>query len=430
MEHMNVFHRIFHEDLHPLTNQKTKEYYVTYFKTENIDKILYHNLTELQPENLDYKALKYFYYENLLNNILQEIKRDLHKKLFSFVEENGNIENLIKSYQTFILNYMKIIEQNYILGKERNLVYKISEEKTDTDIFKILYKTLDSILLFIEETFIKYIDKSLDISYQQRLWFVHQNQEKIEHILINIPNLQVPKIVKDEICQLLSKIKENKISNITYESKEYYSTLIKVLDHLLNKEIVPSKEQLYAVLISLDFNTFKIFFFMTDDIKSKIKILKNNEDKLKLYREYLKKVKTIVNTIPYRLNPDLPSLRQNLLDWITEEITFYQEFIKSNTSGLMEEVNNNVSNNRRLLKVSVPEVSLITKLLYESKVVDGPRTDLFSFLSKTFRTEKASSISSESLSNNYYSVSESSKRSVKKMLKGMLLQLDQMNGEL
>ncbi|GAA4275978.1 hypothetical protein [Aquimarina mytili] len=426
MEHMNVFHRIFHGDLHPLTNQKTKEYYLTYLENKKHDELGRCDFRDLKMTNTGTITLKFWYYQSLFNHTLQNIKWDLHKKLFSLDKKVGDIDHLIKNYQNYVLNYMRIIEQNYLSAEDRKSIFKISEEKTNTDIFKILYKTLDSILLFLEETFLKYIDKSLDIPYQQRIWFAHQNQDTINTIQSKIHSLKVPKIVKDEIHQLLSKIKDNRISNLTYESKEYYSTFIKVLDHLFNKEKLPSKEQLYEVLISLDFNTFKIFFFMTDDIKNKVKSLKNNEDKLKLYREYLKKVKTIVNTIPYRLNPELPPLRKNLLDWVTEEIAFYEELIKFDKSRVLEET----FNNRKLLKVSVPEVSLITKLLYESKVIDGPRTELFSFLSKTFRTEKAALISSESLSNNYYSVSESSKRSVKKILKGMLLQLDQMKGEL
>ncbi len=425
MEHMNIFHRIFHGNLHPLANQKTKEDYIAYFNNQKTDELAKYGLEKQKQDNIDIYSLKYFYYESLLIDSLHRIKWDLHKKLFSFDQDDGNIENLIRNYQTFVLNYMRVVKQNYLIGKNKCSIFQISKDKSDIDIFKMIFNVLDEILVYLEQTFIRYIDHSLNLSYHQRLWFVHQNKEKVQILKKKIQKLQVTEMVKQEVCSILSKIEDNKLSSLTYESQNYYTALVNILSHLFKEFKEPSKEQLYSALISSDFNTFKVFFFITRDVNNNIKESYTNEEKLNGYKQYLKKLKTTTIAISYRLNPNLPSLRDQLMNWVNEEVIFCEHLIETEKA-----MSNAHAYKRKLLKLSVPEVSLFTKLLYESKLVDGPKTKLFSFVSNNFSTEKSKQISTESLSNNYYSVNESSKKSVRKLLKGMLFQLDQMKGEL
>ena len=198
-----------------------------------------------------------------------------------------------------------------------------------------------------------------------------------------------------------------------------------MFEHLYkDKNALTAKEKIYDILISLNFNSFKVFFFLTQEIKDVTNTCNTLEEKLNTYRKYLKKIKTTAETTSYKLNMQLPSLKKSVLSWIVEEIVFCEQQI------LHERSLQKNNREKKLLKISVPEVSLVSRLLYDSKLVNGSKKDFFAFLSNTFRTEKSALISSESLSNNYYSISESSKRSVKKMLKSMLLQLDQMEGEL
>ncbi len=431
MEPMNVFYQIFHEDLHPLTNQKTKIAYVDYFKNKKVNKEPDNTVNIFTIEESSKQLLKYWYYEDILTDILRRIKRDLHEKMFSFTEGNNNIGKVIQTYQVFLLNYTKIIEENYLSPHDTSSIFQISEDKSDTDIFKIIYKTLDTILVYLEQTFMRYMDSTLDIPYQQRLWFVSKHRDDAKNLQQKINTLDLSEIVKKSICTPLLQIEKNELSGLTYESRAYYVTFIKVFDHLLKSEQFLCEEKIYIVLISLNYNTFKIFFFITASIKGKVKLCHSTEEKLQVYHEYIKKIKTTTVTSPYKRNSRLPSLKGQLLLWINEEIDFYNKKLKFEESKSLKNSHETFKPPyKKLLKISVPEVSLLTKLLYDAKLIEGPRTEMFTFLSGTFCTPKAKVISPESLSNNYYSISENSKRSVKKMLKTMLLQLDQMEGEL
>ncbi|MEW7280686.1 hypothetical protein ABW636_19015 [Aquimarina sp. 2201CG1-2-11] len=62
MEHMNIFYRVFHEDLQPLANQRSKEFYIDYFRSiDNDTFICQDNMVDI--ESMDYTGLKYAYYK-------------------------------------------------------------------------------------------------------------------------------------------------------------------------------------------------------------------------------------------------------------------------------------------------------------------------------------------------------------------------------
>lgn len=356
MEHMSIFHRIFHEDLHPLTNQKNRDYYIDYFETSNGYSLNHQEIKDPETIYLNDHTLKYLYYKGILDDALKEIKSELHKKLFSFYEQDTAIKSMVQNYQMFILNYMKTIHQDYLPEESCCQIFHIAKKKSDIDIFKLLYITLDSLLIYIEQSFTNFIDKSLTIPYQQRLWFINQNKEKAKEIHEKIQKSQIPEIIKNEIGSILTKIESNTLTDLTYDSQEYYKTLLKVVWHVLKENsAIPLKERLSVILISLEFNTFKIFFFLTQEIKDIIKTCNTNEEKLDKYREHLKKIKTTAVTTSYQLNPQLPSLKKNLLSWIVEEIDFCEQQIVSKRSLQRNQ------EEKKLLKISVPEVSLISE---------------------------------------------------------------------
>ena len=222
-------------------------------------------------------------------------------------------------------------------------------------------------------------------------------------------------------------------------SNEYYLSLFNRISGLTlpqDSEFISKKhiiiEELYAVLISLEFNTFKIFFSLRDDyIVKKVKKASSSQKKIEVFHTFLKEIKTTMVTSPIKYNPNLPSLKEQLIIWIDEEIVSLQRTMQSSSPTLSKEiVSDYAQNTKRILKLSVSEISLITRLLYEQGTLEGPKKAFFKFLSNTFSTHKTKVISQESLSNRYYSIPDSTKISVKRMLRGMLLKLDKIQSEM
>ncbi len=172
MESIDIFFRIFHEDLNPLTNQKTKEYFQNQLTEQNNEE----NSSEY-IEELSYKELKFFYYKALLSDSKKRIKRELHEKVFLSNCNGVEIQEIVRKHQALLLNYCRIIDDTYFSFEKDLLKFQISEEKDDIDIFKLVYDALDNTLDYLEQIFYKYLDHSLSVSYQQKLWFVLKNKK-------------------------------------------------------------------------------------------------------------------------------------------------------------------------------------------------------------------------------------------------------------
>ncbi|WP_299432045.1 hypothetical protein [uncultured Aquimarina sp.] len=418
MEPMDIFYQILHEDLNPLTSQSTQNLKLQYSKKPLNNEII-------KRENTN----QYTYYDSLLSDTLKKVKRDIHNKVFQSINDPASIASIIQNHQILILNYGKIIEQNY-LPDDKNEKYQISEEKSVTDIFKLTYQTLDSILNYLEVSFYKYLEPSLEIPYQRRLWYVHQKKERCRLLIAMLNALDIPIQLKEIICDPLYKIIDNNLSGFTYEEKEYYDVYIKVLFKLVSKDSIVV-EEVYAVLMSLEFNTFKIFFYLRDEyISKRIKRTYGAQKKIGVLHQFLKDIKTTTVTSATKYNPNLPSLKEQLLIWIGEEINALQRTMESSSIELVKEKEETYKQNtKKVLKLSVSEISLITRLLYEQGMLEGSKKKFFEFLSNTFKTHKTKVISPESLSNRYYSIPESTKTSVRKMLRSMLLKLDTIQSE-
>ncbi|WP_299224232.1 hypothetical protein, partial [uncultured Aquimarina sp.] len=287
---------------------------------------------------------------------------------------------------------------------DKNEKYQISEDKSITDIFKLIYQTLDAILDYLEISFPKYLEPSLEIPYQRRLWYVHQKKERCRLLIAMLNALDIPLQLTEIICDPLNKIIDNNLFGFTYQKKEYYSVYIKVLFKLLSKDTIVV-EDVYAVLISLEFNTFKIFFYLRDEyISKKVKRTYGTQKKINILHQFLKEIKTTTVTSSTKYNPNFPSLKEQLLIWIREEINALQRTMESSSPALVKEkITGYSQDTKKVLKLSVSEISLITRLLYEQGMLEGSKKTFFEFLSSTFKTHKTKVISPESLSNRYYS---------------------------
>jgi len=285
-------------------------------------------------------------------------------------------------------------------------------------------------LNYLEVSFYKYLEPSLEIPYQRRLWFVHQKKERCRLLTAMLNASDIPGQLNEIIYTPLYKIIGNDLSGFNYQQRAYHTVFIKVLFKLLSKDAISIKE-VYAVLISLEFNTFKIFFYIRDEyFVKKVKQAYGIQKKISVLHSLLKEIKVTSITSPTKYNTNLPSLKEQLLIWIREEIVSLQRTEENKSLALAKDKATEYTvNSKKELKISVSEISLFTRLLYEQGLLEGSKKTFFEFLSNTFKTHKTKAISPESLSNRYYSIPESTKISVRKMLRGMLLKLDQIQGE-
>ena len=413
MESIDVFYRIFHEDLNPLTSQKSKEYYCT-----TINSLLgKENVLDI---NEDFIKLRFQFYTKLLENTAQQVKRELHRNVYVLHLEEEKVLTMVRNHQSLLLTYCRMVERNYLSSEDDLLKFQVSSEASVTDIFKVVYHTMDNLLDYLDQFFYKYLDHSLPVSHQKRLWFIYTHKKLAEIIISKLMACNIPEEAKMVIIGPLVSVRDNMLTTLTYRQKLYMGTFIKVLKKLLKKQPNPSLESLFKILISLEYNTFNLFFYIERHFKKELDGRTPREQLLQLY--LLKKsVVTVSVTSTEKYNPELPSLKERLLVWLEEEIKLTKrkyELAKSET------ISSPLVAKKKHLDVSISELSLITRLLFESELLTGSKKRVFEFLSSSFTTKTTKDISVESLSSRYYSVNNGTIDAVSKMLRDMLYRLD------
>ena len=413
MESIDIFYRIFHEDLNPLTNQKSKEFYINYLNPQD---------ENINIRDYSQQELKFLYYKLLLLNTQKKVKRELHEKVYVSGASSIETQDLVQKYQSLLLTYSRMIEDNYLPFGKLLSKFQLSDKRDDTDIFRMIYDCIDGLLNYLEELFYKYLDQSLSIPYQQKLWFVLKKKKLASILLGEINKLSIPEDFKRIIVEPFDLVIKNQIVYLTYEGREYLFTYFKVFKNLFKKDPTPSLEMISNILISLDYNKFGIFFFLIQQFKDIIQENESNKEKfLALYR-LEKQITTITVTSNIKYNTNLPSLKEQLQFWIKEEIKHLEKESKVSISVIDENViSDSVNQKKKMVHMSVSELSIFIRVLYESGVLKESRKAFFEFISETFRTKKAESISTESIKNRYYAVSENTRLSVEGKLKKMLI---------
>jgi hypothetical protein len=106
--------------------------------------------------------------------------------------------------------------------------------------------------------------------------------------------------------------------------------------------------------------------------------------------------------------------------WLQEEINFQKRKLKYATSlsGLQ------AIDDKTLVKMSVPQLSLFVRAFFETGLVDGTRQELMAFVCRHYRTDQQENISVGSLKGKYYKVDTGTKRAVGRMMKKMLAHIE------
>ncbi|WP_378181992.1 hypothetical protein [Aquimarina sp. SS2-1] len=419
MESLDILYRLFHEDLHPLTNQQTREYYHT--TIENLVQDGGQKILTSSKE--DIRSVRFQFYKLLLSDTQKKIQRELHQRVFLNYSEKEQIKSIVQNYQGLVLNYGQIIENNYLSRENELSKFHISPDMNDSDIFKLIYQTLDNILDYLEQIFYEYLDYSLPVSHQQKLWFIYKNKRLADIIITKLHKTDISKEFCEMIIAPLLRIRNNELPILSYENKAYLITYLKVFKKLLTKTPKPSFETICKVLISLEFNTFNIFFFIENHFRSQLENLNSRNELLQLY--LLKRnVVTISITSTQRYNSNLPSLKEQLLIWLDEEIKLLKTNLKFSSDTEEENLKSSINQEKKMIELTVSELSLIARLMYESDILKGSKKNFFHFLSDSFKTKKSNTISVESLSNRYYSINKATFRSVDGILRIMLYKLE------
>ena len=291
-----------------------------------------------------------------------------------------------------------------------------SENKSLRNLYSQIRQHLKAFFLFLEEIFCSYFN-----CYQKLP--AEFLKEKIEEVAKLVKKLQLSFSISShpnrDICFLLENnfnhflsatVKGTSLGEVLYH-KMLAIELLKIADNPPGKFIERS-------LFFFNYNDDRLCKIITSDIAEKLKVQKSKMQKIATLLYEQKKINQCPVKVDLNLRRDLPSLKDQVNQWIDEEL----KYIESETTSRH-------GNNNEVTHVHVPfrgtEIYLLHKAFIDSGGTSGETyKSLFEKTGAHLINNNQKGFSPESLQKNADKVNYEVKENVKRFLQKMIRNID------
>ena len=372
-------------------------------------------------DDLSPQQARFYYYRVMLDNAVQDIRKKLHEKVNSFDTQN-QVRLQIRKYQASIHAYMKTVLHDYLPKQEQSAIYQLSGDYSTIDIFKVVYHNLEELLVYLENSFFHYLDLDATAPYRNRLVFAIANKNDAEGLIEKLGKIKISSDLRNIITAPLKTIINKNKYAVSYKSLAYHEDFVKAFVDFFKQKPSIDEQAILGLLCSLDFNALQFFRYLTGRITRQVNNVDPLLEKLDIlyYQQKLHNQTVIRTAYPYKSN--VPSLKEQVVAWLDEEIAFWKRKLKyqAKESVLTPAIRQSQAPQKEVLRLSVPQISLISRLFYETGNIEGTRKESLRFVSRNYSTIYTMNISPESLSKKYYQVTEQTKQVVRGVLMQML----------
>jgi hypothetical protein len=383
------------------------------WRSKNENNSLY-VLEEIEISNLSNEHRFFLYCYHSLKNENDKIKKINKETIFNF-KSKERVEQYIHKKQYALENIANRLIKDINPANSSN-IYRFSTNYDKIDCLKIAYIYLEKLLRFIEKEFKNYLNVNIQIPYRSILVKEFEITDKLKELKSRLLGSNI----NDQLLKLayepLLKISTINIQEkLTYYDFNYCSDFISVLHHQIDFEN-STEETISECLFELNFNSLQFFKYLTYNILQELEVQENNIQKIDVLYRLMKNYnqKQSRNFLKYKAN--LPPLKEQIINWIEEEIEYLTKKIKLEANQLA-----NVSNNEEKIKfltgLSVAQLSYFFGLLMEAGIIKHKnQTDVFRFISENFKTSMTDKISVDSIKVKYYNVESNTKTSVREKI--------------
>ncbi len=280
-----------------------------------------------------------------------------------------------------------------------------------------LFMTVDNLLNYLVTSFPNYIDQEI---------FIPENL-KIESISnFNCQIFQIERLFegqKGELIEIaLNPVKKliNSDQAITYHLAQYFKFFL--------QELLNSKGSLKEILIRLNFNCFSFLHYLTSEIVNDLEELDSYSEKMEKLYWNLKWIKQIQIT-EKTYNKSVKSLKDLLIDWINEEISYLEKAIALEKLPKIDTVTTSEEKEFKLITdLSVSQLGFLLRVFMDSGLFKNKNHRAVArFFARHTKTKGSVAISPGNLLNKFYDVSGNVEEVVKGIVFDMLNQIRNIN---
>lgn len=212
-------------------------------------------------------------------------------------------------------------------------------------------------------------------------------------------------------------ISDSNKTTITYRQLIYLKELLAELTSISSDtQTGDFNAAICNLLIYLNFNHPGFIVYMTDEFSREIKEQESQQEKVLKLNLQLKQIKQINTTSRGSLYKDIMGVKEQLINWIEEEINYIQK--ESDVSKqLASEEQKSESELKINTSLSIPQLTFFVRLLVENKTITNiNQTQLLKFVALHFTSVKRENISYGHLRSQYYTAELPAIESIKSLL--------------
>jgi hypothetical protein len=209
-----------------------------------------------------------------------------------------------------------------------------------------------------------------------------------------------------------------------YEDNRFTYTSLDYLDHLaghlslMGVEKPLSDRSVDTVFLALNFNHLGYYNYRLQRYQDEV-AGRNCLEKLAYYEAELTRINAQPVQVRYIYDPDWPSLKMMLANFLREEVAFIKQGLPKKAPDVLSAMG------KIPLNLSVAQLACLIRVLFEEGCFGELNLqDLFKFFAANFRTKRQPQISSHSLSKEYYGVEQVTAAMMRDKLTKMLYWLN------
>lgn len=358
-------------------------------------------------DKLEPAEIYFHYYQYVMKEEEERIKEQWTQTIFSLPEEK-TIRLYIRNHHQALLRLKEQILQS-IQESEHKYLHRFAPVFCLEDTFKAMYAVLDELLLHLEHQYGSYLDLEARLSYRKRRQSLQELAPQLNWLQNQLPRLS--DIMRSYIQAPLEKLHKLPYDHqFTYQQLAYGRYWLKILIKEFTIIKVVDINVFIRAVVQADFNDVGTLHFLTNYLQQNIR---EHPDTFKHFRYWMKAIRQIPIQSPMRYDPALPSLKEQVLDWLQEELAYQESIALQDTHQQSLTV---IPTN-----LSVSQWAFLLRVMHEVGIFKPQQQmDLFRAFGKILSTKRVSRISIDSLQSKYYNVEESTRSAIQEKIYQML----------
>lgn len=415
--------RLINEVVPVLSIQSSEVSYAYYWQNgagTHLELYVRQDVKRLTPEEL-----RFVYYLCQLEERTKMIKDGLTNTVFSLASDK-KAKKYVQNHQRVLIELCSSTMQ-YLNEEDRQHIYCLSEQLTASDIYKMIFRSLEDIVAHLEQHFAKYLDTTAYVTYRSRIISFAQMVEKFSAIQQALRQSTIaPELlaVLDEPFQELESLKSEPA---TYRELLYYKKFIQELGCLVEREQI-SDYHVAETLFQINFNSSSFLSWLMSRLDWYVGTETTINDKLEVLYHYRKLSKQVVPKTSQTYQPKLPAIDGQIQNYIEEDIERYQQRLYASSrdvdTGSQEDpAGQTLSSAKIPTPLSVKQLAYLLRLFFEVRIFppkDGYKASFFRLFESAVSTVGKQNIAEGSLYNRQYRPNVHTKEVVREKLQAMI----------